>query len=160
MTSLPNSVFNGPTSDPYMFDNRIIDRLIKQYNSTPKLIIAVDFDDTVFDFHNQGHEYAFVISLVQRCQALGFYIVMFTASREERFSLIEAHMMGLGIKVDAINKNPVPGLDYGNNSKIFYNVLLDDRAGLGQAYRTLESVVARIELQNQINDTNKTAIAA
>lgn len=143
-----------------MFDHRIVDRLIKQYNSTPRLIIAVDFDDTVFDFHNQGHEYAFVISLIKRCQAVGFYIVMFTASREERFSLIEAHMMGLGIKVDAINKNPVPGLDYGNNSKMFYNVLLDDRAGLGQAYRTLDNLVSQIEEYNQLNDTIKTSIAA
>ena len=143
-----------------MFDARVVERLISQYNKKPRLIIAVDFDDTVFDYHKQGHEFAFVISLIKRCKALGFYIVMFTASQTHRYPFIRQYMSDLGIEIDGINENVVPGLEFGTTTKMYYNVLLDDRAGLGQAYRTLDNVVSQIEEHNQINDTNETPIAA
>ena len=54
------------------------------------------------------------------------------------------HMLGQGIVLDSINKNPIP-MPYGNHGKIYYNILLDDRAGLGQAYDTLTELLKMIE---------------
>lgn len=130
--------------DPYTSDHMGVDRLLADHYKYKKLIVAVDFDDTVFDYHQQGHYYDWVFSLLRRCKKLGYYVTVFTASPVDRHLFIEEHMLSEGIKIDSINRNPIP-LPYGNNGKIFYNILLDDRAGLGQACQILDEVLSRIE---------------
>jgi hydroxymethylpyrimidine pyrophosphatase-like HAD family hydrolase len=104
----------------------------------------VDFDDTVFDFHNKGYQYPQVISLVKECFDLGFYICIFTGSPPEKYDSITNYMENLGIKISSINKNPFP-MPFGNNGKIYYNILLDDRTGLAQSYEILRNVVDKIK---------------
>lgn len=134
-----------PLTDPYFSTQRCVERLISQYGRTPKLIIATDYDSTVFDFHQEGHSFPLVVQLLRECQDLGFYIVVFTASAKVRHPEIRRHMEdGLGIRVASINENPVP-LPYGNEGKVFYNLLLDDRSGLLQAYIILRRVVDQIK---------------
>jgi hypothetical protein len=129
---------------PYMSTDVIKARLLKEYHAHPRLIIGVDFDDTVFDFHNEGHTYERIIALLRRCQHIGFYIVLFTASAPERHKFMNDYMLGQGIVLDFINKNPIP-LPYGHHGKIYYNILLDDRAGLGQAVEALTWLVDKID---------------
>jgi len=120
-----------------------IDRLYCEWKKHPKLIIAVDFDDTVFDFHNRNQVHDNVINLLHECKKEGFYIVVFTASKPERYDFIKDYMEMKGIEIDGINKNVIE-LPYGNNGKIYYNILLDDRAGLFQAVTILTSVLFKI----------------
>ena len=131
-------------TDPYLHVHDCAIRLFVEWQKHPQLIVAVDFDDTVFDFHLSGSTHEKVIALLKRCQALGFYIVLFTASAPERHKFMNDHMLGQGIVLDSINKNPIP-MPYGNHGKIYYNILLDDRAGLGQAYDTLTELLKMIE---------------
>lgn len=92
----------------------------------------------------QGTEYPRAINVVKQCAALGFYVVLWTASAPERFNFMKKYMQDNGIHVDAINENPIK-LPFGNNGKIYYNILLDDRAGLGQALDALEIFIDNIK---------------
>lgn len=118
--------------DPYHSANECVARLVREYAAHRRLILAVDFDDTVFDFHGQGHVYDEAINLVVDAQKAGFYIVLFTGAPPERWPEQREYLSELGIVVDSINTNPIE-LPFGRHGKIFYNHLLDDRAGLGQA---------------------------
>jgi hypothetical protein len=131
-------------TDPFTSTSNIVKRLHKEYKKHPKLIIAVDFDDTVYDFHKLGALHERAINVVKQCNVLGFYVVLWTASAPERYSLMNEYMHEHGIQVDAINKNPIK-LPFGNNGKIYYNILLDDRAGLGQALDALEIFLDNIQ---------------
>ena len=50
--------------DPYLIDTVSIQRLVKEWVKHKSLIIAYDYDNTVFDYHNNGYEFEFVIDLV------------------------------------------------------------------------------------------------
>jgi hydroxymethylpyrimidine pyrophosphatase-like HAD family hydrolase len=129
----------------YFFDTqKCIDRLYDEYQKHKKLIIACDFDDTIFDFHGRGSSHEEVIQLLKECNALGFYVVLFSASKPERYPMMMEFTKNLGVEVACINKNVVE-LKYGNNGKIYYNILLDDRAGLFQAVTTLRAVIEKIK---------------
>lgn len=130
-------------TDPYTSVAACVKRLLDQHARTPRLLLAVDFDSTLFDFHCLGETYSRAIKLVRRAQAAGFYITIFTASRPDRYPFIIEHCASLDIRVDAINQNVIES-PFGNDGKIFFNLLLDDRAGLGQALDTLEIVLDRI----------------
>lgn len=137
--------------DTYFKTHNAILRLFKEWEKHPKLIIACDFDETVFDTHNRKTEHVMVIELLRKCKELGFYVVMFTASKIERYNFITKFMNDLGIEIDGINKNVIE-MPYGNNGKIYANIFLDDRAGLGQAYTTLSTVIEMINTSKKIED--------
>ena len=103
--------------NPYTETIACVDRLYKQYLKTPKLIIAVDFDQTVFDYHNEGHTYDQVWELLKRCQKQKFYIVCFTASMKGRQDFIIDHFIQNGIVPHGININPIE-TPFGKDGKI------------------------------------------
>jgi hypothetical protein len=143
-------VYNSdPRIDPYTDTLRCVQRLLKEYQTHKKLIIAVDFDDTVFDFHKKGLYYDGVLNLLFRCQRLGFHLVLWTGSHKDNWDLQKEYLRARGIRIDVVNENPIP-LPFGNHGKIYYNLLLDDRAGLGQTCAILEQVLGDIE-RNEVD---------
>lgn len=46
-------------------------RLLEEYKKYGKLIVAFDYDNTIFDYHNNGGDYSCVIELLKRCARLG-----------------------------------------------------------------------------------------
>lgn len=121
----------------YFLDNSNCDnRLLQDYRTHKSIVVAVDFDNTIYDFHKAGILFTRVIKLLKRCNALGFPVVIFTANTDH--ALVKAHCAGIGIDITGINENVIPGFTGG---KIYYNILLDDRAGLPSAYGTLRYVV-------------------
>ena len=133
-------------NDPYTDIGICVQRLYKEYREHKKLIVAVDFDDTVFDFKNNNDTHDKMWKLLKRCQEQEFYIVCFTASSDERYPFITEHFQNFGINISSINKNPIP-LKFGNHGKIYYNILLDDRAGLKCAMETLTAVLNLVEFE-------------
>ncbi len=131
-------------NDPFTTTSKCVERLLKEYNKHNRLIVAVDFDDTVFDYHSGGSGHERVLNALRECKKLGFYLVVWTASDPSRFDEMKVFMHDRGIKIDSINENPIP-LPFGNHKKIYYNILLDDRAGLGQSLDTLETVITIIK---------------
>ena len=131
--------------DPYFDEDLCVDRLIEMYHKHKKLVLALDFDDSIFDFHKKGFTYPKVIEIIKECQDLGFFIVIFTASAKDRHAFIKQHCESLGIFPHKINENAFPS-PFGNEGKIFYNLLLDDRAGLKSAYDILRKTLDKIKL--------------
>lgn len=129
--------------DPYIDTNAIVDRLIAEYNKYGKLIIAYDFDGTVFDFHAQGVKYPRVISLLQSLRPYANFIV-YSASNPVRYPFIREYLKDNNIPYNTIN-NPIENMNVPNGYKLYYNILLDDRAGLGQTVEALEIFLDKIK---------------
>lgn len=131
-------------NDPYTKMSQCVNRLYNEYKKHPRLVVAVDFDDTCFDYHGDRKSHERVLEVLKECKRHNFYIVVWTASDPSRFDEMKLFLSDKGIKVDSINENPIP-LPFGNHKKIYYNILLDDRAGLASALDTLETLLLLID---------------
>lgn len=114
-------------------------RLLSEYKTHGKLVVGFDFDNTIFDVHNKGINCAEIITLLQECKKLGFVLCLYTAeSREVWLKWKVDYCRHFGIEPSYVNASPLLG---GKTTKPFFNILLDDRAGLESAYQTLKTVV-------------------
>ena len=134
------------------YDDGCINRLIDEYNKHKKLVIRFDFDNTIFDCHNNGQCYAQVIDILKKCKELGFILCLFTAElRPEWIDWKVKYCEHFGIKPDYINESPL----LKGTKKPFFNLLLDDRAGLQSAFLILQEVIEYAE-KEQIGDNIQT----
>ena len=133
------------TYDPYFDSQRCVDRMMGWYRKHGNLIIAYDYDDTIFDFWKKGFAYPDVIQLLQECSDLGFVMILFTGHTDKDYDTLKKDLAEQGIRVDAINESTVP--DEMFKKKVYCNILLDDKAGLGQAYEILRETVNRIQFE-------------
>ena len=126
--------------DFYLEEENCFNRLWDEYIKYGTLIVALDYDGTINDFHNEGMEFNDVISLIKKCNGLNFKIVIYTANN--KYNEIEDRCKELEIKIEGINKQLLPMFE--GRGKIYYNILLDDRAGLRTSYNILKKVVDNI----------------
>lgn len=118
--------------------NKYAKRLLEEWIQHGKIIVSVDYDDTLFPWKmGNDEDIQRTINLVQEAHHTGAYIVVFTASDPERHPEIQAHCEKIRLPISSINKNPID-LPYGKNGKIYYNINLCDRSGLTQALDILE----------------------
>lgn len=129
-------------ADRYLNNERVVDRLIKEYIKYGRLIVGVDFDGTIFDYHKVGDIYPKLIEIVCKAHSLGCKIIIYTCRNKERQKEVKEYLEVNNIPYDSINE-PIVKLDEtdGFGSKIFYSILLDDRAGLESAYYALDSAL-------------------
>ena len=121
-----------------------INRLFEEWNQHGKIIIAVDYDDTISPWKNADQsDCDDVIERLKQAQVTGAHIVIWTACNKDRYDEIKRYCAGKGLFVDSINANPV-NLPYGNNGKIYANVYVDDRAGINEALLVLEKAMYMI----------------
>lgn len=119
-------------------ENKIAIRLLDEWRIHGKPIIALDFDDTISPWKMCTQEECDkVINTVLHAQEVGIVIVVFTACKSDRYDEIRKYCINKGLIISSINENPFP-LPYGNDRKIYYNHLLDDRAGLALALDILD----------------------
>ena len=91
----------------------------------------------MYDFHKVGNTYTQVIDLLRALKTIGCYLIIFTANEDQQF--VEKYCDEQNIPYDAINENPP---FYSSTArKIYYNILLDDRAGLKETYDLLNKLV-------------------
>jgi len=109
-----------------------IDRLVKEWLSHERLIIACDLDDTIIPYNPELTESCEeVVNLILDCQEEGIVFIINTA--RERSKLIDSvgQVEDLGIKVHSVNEMPFTwDLPYGLSGKVYANIFLDDRGGL------------------------------
>jgi hypothetical protein len=130
--------------DTYFFIENAAERLYREYQKHKQLIVAVDFDDTVYDYHSMDTDHKKVIEILQECSDRDFLLVIWTAGEPSRYDFMKLFFEFHKIKISSINQNPID-LPFGNNGKIYYNILLDDRAGLYSAYLTLQMTLHMIK---------------
>ena len=123
--------------DQYLNSENTYQRLLSEYEKYGSLVVAYDFDNTVYDFHKVGNTYTQVINLLRALKSIGCYLIIFTANEDQHF--VEKYCEEQNIPYDAINQNPP---FYSSKArKIYYNILLDYRAGLKEAYDLLNKLV-------------------
>jgi hypothetical protein len=132
-------------NDRYIRDNQVLNRLIDDYREHGKLIIAFDFDNTVSDYWGKGDEYPFVEFLLRKSKEQGHTLILFTCKSGYAATLAANECSKKGYGPDLINTSPVL-----NTVKPYYNILLDDRAGLRSASNVLHKF-----LENQGAYENK-----
>lgn len=121
-----------------------INRLYNEWLEHKKIIIAVDYDDTIFPFKlGNNKDIEKTIKLVKKAQEIGAYVVIFTASDPERHESIKEHCKSIDLHIDSINENPIE-LPYGKFGKIYYNINLCDRSGLQQSLKILKKTIKKI----------------
>lgn len=127
--------------DKYLEPNSAFERLRAEYKKHSSLIVAVDFDDTLYDFHKSGGTYHRVIELVRELKSIGCYIIIYTGNQDTR--LIITHCHNENIPYDSINEQAPFVRD--TAKKIYANVYIDDRAGLEQVYKDLTRLVNEVK---------------
>lgn len=114
------------------------ERLLKEKEKYKKLIIAFDFDDTIFDLYEQGLFVDDVIDLLKIAKSQGHILCMWTALPDQWSLAYKKRILeNIGITPDYINESPVMN----DSRKPHFSILLDDRAGLGSAYEILKRVI-------------------
>lgn len=126
--------------DEYLSQENAVNRLLKEWEDNGRLIIAYDFDNTVYDEGNTGEEHNQVIELLRACQSVGCIMIVFTCRPPKEYHIVKKYLDTIGLRHDYINEN-VPDLGFETSNKIFFNILFDDRAELSSAYEIMVNVL-------------------
>lgn len=127
----------------FNFEERV-DDLVRRYVKYHNVVVAFDFDDTLFDYGRTSRDFSPVHDLVRKCNDLKLKVVIYTARNKSRWQEVEDYCKEIGITYVAINEDVVE-LDSPTSGKIYYNILLDDKAGLMEAFFILKEALRRIE---------------
>ena len=119
-------------------DNRYAQRLISYWRTFSKVVLATEFDGVIkadkFNDQAQCNKY---IAILKLAKEIGAYIVVFTASDEDRYDEIKRFCESHGLGIDTINVNPI-SLPYGQRNKIQANWFLESHSALDTAFDILE----------------------
>jgi len=131
--------------DKYLEPNSAYERLCAEYKKYGSLIVAVDFDDTLYDFHNQGSSYEQIRQLIRDLYKINCYIIVWTGNQDSSF--IQEFLISNKIPYHSINEEAPISKKLLNGKcprKVYANVYLDDRAGLEQVYNDLKRLINEI----------------
>jgi len=122
-----------------MDTGKFVARLTDEWLRYGKIIIAVDFDDTLKPWSDivSQQDCDEVIALLIECKKSGAYVVVNTACNPDRFEEIRGYCSSKGLQVDKINANPI-NLPYGTHGKVYANIYLDDRGDLVGSIKILQ----------------------
>ena len=142
-------------TDPYTNEFRAAARLLNEWKKHNSIIIGVDFDGTMYDCHRENFSFPCLIQTIKRAQSLGAKLCVWTANADKE--LVERTWNELGLAYDYYNESPVKIHD--NQIKPYFNLLLDDRAGLGSALHVLNLTMVQYNhyLARKPNDTDTTS---
>lgn len=122
---------------PSVSSSFLLSRLIEQYKRQDRLIIAYDFDDTVRPYWCSSCESVKSVLRLAK-DTLNAYFIVYTCNPNH--DAIRKHLNREEVPYDSINEN-APFIDESEISgKLFYNLFLDDKAGLGEALRALDDL--------------------
>lgn len=117
----------------------LLNQLIDVYEKHGKIIIGVDFDDTVFPFNKSVANINRCNEVVEIVRDLKPYSIICLWSVADAQSLVyKEHIMDLyGIKPDYVNDSPLN--KWGECKKVYFNIQLDDKAGLNETLQVLKN---------------------
>jgi hypothetical protein len=125
---------------PFLNPEFSYQRLLKEYKQYGSIAVAVDFDNTVYDYHQIGMDCSELMDLLRKLKSIDCYITLWTCSDD--YGFIKKYCAENQIPYNAINKDP-PFFSSGSR-KIFYSELLDDRAGLRESFDRLTKLYEQI----------------
>ena len=132
--------------------NKYAERLISEWLKYKKIMLSVDFDDTLapWGFTKEEDLLMFdkTIKIILLAKKIGAYVTIFTACSSDRYNHIVDYCLSKDLKIDSINENPIE-VPFGKERKIYYNWNLCDRSGLEQALSILEYACYRVSTENK-----------
>lgn len=139
--------------DPFLDDVNCIKRLVSEYERYGSIIVAFDFDNTVYDYYQKGDTFGHIIDLIRECHRMKFHLIVFTSCNDDRFPEIKEYLTTNNIPFDSLNETPdfIPF----KGRKVYFNILLDDRAGLKSAYEILWKVIYSIRGQDVVRNDSE-----
>jgi hypothetical protein len=132
-------------NDRYLDRVESIKRLVSEYEKHGSLIVAYEYENTVV---LPDAECPRLIALLRKAEDLGFILILFTGRSNDEVGEIVLDLNSRRIPFNLINESP-QNIPF-SNRKVFYNILLDGRAGLSEAVDQLESVIAHILIREVI----------
>ena len=118
-----------PYSNPVLAE-----KLLKTIKKHKTLVIGVDYDNTIQDY-NSKYFYEDIVSLMKLAKSKGHIICIWTANTQP--TIVKMMLAYQGIPYDYFNNSPLMN----SSRKPHFNILLDDVAGLNEAYHTLNHVL-------------------
>ena len=121
--------------EPDLSGQHRLRKLYETYKEHNTIIVGVDFDDTVFSLDGI---FDTLCSGVRGALLEGkdnITICLYTVADTQSLKYKVEMMKLWGIPARYVNKSPV---SIGDGSKPFFNLLLDDKAGLCESYRLLK----------------------
>jgi hypothetical protein len=128
-------------------------KLLDVYEAHGKIIVGVDFDDTIFPMVD-GREETEVRArwlretLRQLLEGGAIVLCLYTVADPQSMIYKEALMDEWKIPPHWVNNSPVS--PRGKCNKPFFNILLDDKAGLNEAVEVLKEFHAHLFKNNLI----------
>lgn len=120
----------------------LYERLKNAYLEHDRLIIAYDIDDTVRPYKSKSCEN--VKMLIRRAKKiLNPNFIVFTANPHNNKNT--DFLINENLPFDTINENISGVGDNDKKLKIYYNLFLDDKAGLAEAYLALDELCDMVE---------------
>ncbi len=123
--------------DFYLNSSNSSTRLSDEYEKYGSIVVAYDFDDTVYDFHKKGRTYDQVINLLRELKSISCFLICWTG--QEDIEIVKNYLNDNQIPFDTINENPP--FYQSTSRKVYANAYLDDRAGLKQVFDELTDLV-------------------
>tara|TARA_R110002012_G_scaffold261246_1_gene443055 strand:- start:33 stop:422 length:390 start_codon:yes stop_codon:yes gene_type:complete len=114
------------------------EKLLDVYRKYGIIILGCDFDDTIFPLTDNSYirnRCEKVIELIISLRSV-MKLCLYTTTNPQELKY-KVHIMKNTMKLypDYINESPI---DFGGNAKPYFNILLDDKAGLNEAIEILE----------------------
>ena len=128
--------------DTFFSDDALLNKLLNVYENHKRIIIAYDFDDTIAPTY-MSKDCSCVVQLLKKMRPYADFIC-FTSN--ENIEKVKLYIAQNDIPCDYINENVPKMMErYGQIRKVYFNILLDDKAGLGQAYRILNIFYEKVK---------------
>jgi len=128
----------------YTNQNHVLERLKAEYLAHGNIIIAFDFDNTIYDCHKHDLDMESTICALKKAYKLGMDMFCFTANNDhDLVSDIISKKLHIPLTAQKINVSSLDHMFQGR--KPFFSILLDDRAGLDSALRTLNQFLFFVE---------------
>ena len=126
--------------DSFFDKSKQLKVLLEQYEKHGKIIVAFDFDDTVSPFRGESCEQ--IMQLIRDLRPYA-HLICFTARTPENQAKVVDYLQTNDIPYDYINRE-WDGSEI--SGKLFYNQLLDDKAGLHESYTILTEFLKAVKV--------------
>jgi hypothetical protein len=130
--------------DTFFNDSALLEKLKVHYHNYGKIIVAYDYDDTIAPTY-MSKCCDDVIALIKELKPYAVFICYTSNHYPEK---VKQYIKEHDIPCDAFNENVDYMMEkYGHMRKVYFNILLDDKAGLGQAYRILKTFLEWVKTE-------------
>jgi hypothetical protein len=128
--------------DEFLKPDALYDQLLHKYKKYGRLVIACDFDRTLYDSKESGESYEMVRQLIRDLYQHNCYIIIFTGNKNIAF--MRNFLFKNNIPYNSINED-APFVKIDNiGRKPYFNAIIDDRAGLICVYEALTKFLKTI----------------